>query len=108
MLALLVGIALLVVFGVRGWHQYQYAQRVASGQIQVEMLRGWMTLAYIAKLHHVPESRLREALGLPATGGEDHSLREWFKAAGIDPQLGRQRVEAVILARSNPREQPRD
>lgn len=96
--ALLLGAGMLVVFGLRGWHQYQYAQRVASGQIQVETLRGWMTLPYIAKAYGVPEARLREGLGLPAAGGEERSLRDWFEDADIAPEEGRRRIEALIVA----------
>lgn len=94
--ALAAGVVLLALFGVRSWHQYQFAQRVASGQVQVESIRGWMTLPYVARLHRVPEQRLREALGLPASGGDDRSLREWFEWAGLDPLEGRRRVEAVV------------
>lgn len=105
--AIAVGVVLLVAFGLRGWHQYQFAQRVASGQIQVETLRGWMTLPYIAQLYGVPEARLREALGVPATGGEQRSLRDWIKLAGLEPLEGRQRLEAVILqARRAPEKAP--
>lgn len=101
--AIVAGIVLLAVFGVRGWQQYQFAQRVASGQIQVESLRGWMTLPYVARVYGVPEERLRAALGVAATGGDARSLREWFEVAGLQPQDGRQRLEAVILqARDRP------
>lgn len=101
--AIVAGIVLVAVFGVRGWQQYQFAQRVASGQIQVESLRGWMTLPYVARLYGVPERRLRDALGVAASGGDERSLREWFELAGLQPQDGRQRLEAVILqARGTP------
>lgn len=105
--AMLAGLALLVGFGLRAWHQYQFAQRVASGQVQVETLRGWMTLPYVARLYGVPEARLREALGVPPTGGEDRSVREWIEIAGLDPLEGRQRLEAVVLqAREPPEPRP--
>ncbi|MGE0351156.1 hypothetical protein [Hydrogenophaga sp.] len=107
-LAVVAGLALLGLFGARAWHQYQYAQRVAAGQVRVETLRGWMTLPYIAKVYGVPESRLRETLGLPATGDEDRSLRNWLEVQGIDPVAGRARVEALILAETGRREAPGD
>ncbi len=103
-LAIVLGLALLGVFGVRVWHQGQYAERVASGQIRVETLRGWMTLPYISKLYGVPETRLREALGVPASGDEDRSLRTWLAQSGVDPILGRSRIEALILAELAKRE----
>lgn len=95
--AIAVGLVLLALFGVRAWHQYQYAQRVASGQVQVEALRGWMTLPYIARVYGIPEARLREVLGLPPAGDDERSLRSWFELKGIDPAEGRNRVEALIL-----------
>lgn len=101
-LALVAGLALVSVFGLRTWNQWQFAQRVARGEIQVETLRGWMTLPYIARLHGVPEADLRAALALPAQGDEDRSLRKWFEAAGIEPMAGRRAIEALILARSRP------
>ncbi|MCV0439558.1 MAG: tetratricopeptide repeat protein [Hydrogenophaga sp.] len=107
-LAIVAGLALLALFGARAWHQYQYAQRVAAGQIKVETLRGWMTLPYIAKVYGVPESRLRETLGLPPTGDEDRSLRSWLDLQGIDPVSGRARIEALILAETTRREAPGD
>jgi len=105
-LAIVVGLALLGLFGVRSWHQYQYAQRVASGEIRVETLRGWMTLPYIAKLYHIPEARLREALGAPANGDDERSLAKWLSVQGIDPLAGRSRIEALILAESTKRQAP--
>jgi len=99
-LALLIGLALVGVFGVRAWHQWQYTQRVARGEIQVETLRGWMTLSYISRVYGVPEGELRGALGVPAQGHDDRSLRDWFVSEGIDPLTGRQRIEALIVARA--------
>ncbi len=81
---------------------------VAAGQIKLESLRGWMTLPYIAKVYGVPESRLRETLGLPPTGDEDRSLRSWLDLQGIDPVSGRARIEALILAETIRREAPGD
>jgi hypothetical protein len=96
--AIVAGVLLLIVFGVRSWRQYQFTQRVAAGQIQVESLRGWMTLPYIARVYGVPESQLRASLGLPATGGDDRSLGTWLSLQGIDPLEGRRRIEALILS----------
>lgn len=104
--ALAVGLALVVAFGLRAWNGWQFTQRVARGEIQVETLRGWMTLPYIARVHGVPESELRAALGLPANGHETRSLLEWFKAAGIEPEAGRKVIEDLILARGQPASEP--
>lgn len=96
-LALVAGLLVTAVFAWRAWRQHEYEQRLASGQVQVETLRGWMTLPYIERAHGVPQSRMRAALGLPAQGGDERSLRDWFELQGIDPVQGRQKIEALIL-----------
>lgn len=96
-LALVAGLLVTAVFAWRAWRQHDYEQRLASGQVQVETLRGWMTLPYIERAHGVPQSRMRAALGLPAQGGDERSLRDWFELQGIDPVQGRQKIEALIL-----------
>jgi hypothetical protein len=106
MAALVLGVAVTGVFALRASHQWQYAQRVARGEIRVETLRGWMTLPYLARTYGVPEAQLRAALGLPAAGDADRSLREWFAVAGIDPVAGRRAIEDVILARQAPAREP--
>ncbi|WP_147321317.1 hypothetical protein [Rhodoferax lacus] len=88
---------LIGIFGARAYHQWDYNRKVESGEIRVESLRGWMTLAYIAHTYKVPEADIRQALGLPASGNVDRSLRVWFKEAGIDPIVGRQKLEAELL-----------
>jgi hypothetical protein len=102
LLVLVAGLVLTLVFVWRGWRQWEYQQRLVDGQVQVEALRGWMTLPYIERAHGLPQSAVREALGLPAQGGDDRSLHEWFEIRGIDPMEGRNRVEALILDRSDP------
>lgn len=94
---LVAGLGLTGVFGVRAYHQWDYARRVESGEIRVESLRGWMTLAYIARTYQVPEADIRKALGLPDSGFADRSLRVWFNEAGIDPTVGRQKLESVLI-----------
>lgn len=99
-LALIVaGLVLSGFFGLRTWRQYEYTQRVARGEVQVESLRGWMTLPYIERVYGVPQADLRTALGLPASGFEDRSLREWLNVQGADPQAGRRTIEDLILKR---------
>lgn len=97
LMALVFGAALLVFFGTRAWHQWVYAQRVDRGEVQVQSLRGWMTLSYIARVYHIPEAELRTALGAPLTGFEQRSLKDWLDQSGTDSVEGRRRVEALIL-----------
>lgn len=94
----LAGLVAVGLFSVRAWHQWSYTQRLQSGAVQVESLRGWMTLDYIEKAYGVPQARVREVLGLPASGHDERSLREWLDASGRDPEAGRRQVEALILS----------
>lgn len=103
---LVVGLLLMSVFAWRAWRQHDYQTRLAAGEIQVENLRGWMTLSYIERVHGVPEERVREVLGLPASGGDDLSLHDWFGAQGIEPLEGRKKVEALILERRSALQEP--
>jgi len=100
LMALVLGALLVTFFGARAWHQWTYAQRVASGEVHVQTLRGWMTLSYIARVYHVPEAELRAALGAPSTGFDERSLKDWLAQSGTDPVEGRRRVEALILQAS--------
>lgn len=102
LVAVLVGIALVGFFGWRAWKQVQFNQRVANGEVQVETLRGWMTLAYIERVYGVPQVKLRQALGLPATGFDDRSVRDWSKQAGVDPDSTRRIIEQLILEHTPP------
>lgn len=104
--ALVVGVLLMSVFAWRAWRQHAYQTRLATGEIQVENLRGWMTLSYIERVHGVPETQVREVLGLPASGGDDLSLHDWFGSQGIDPLEGRKKVEALILQRRSAAQEP--
>lgn len=92
-----VGVALIAVFGLRSYNGMQFSRKLEQGEIQLEMLRGWMTLPYIAKTHGVSEGILRDAIGIAATGHDERSLHQWLKAAGIEATAGRAAIEAAIL-----------
>lgn len=100
--AVLVGMTLVVGFGWRAWKQVQFNQRVASGEIKVETLRGWMTLTYIEQVYGVPQAELRQALGLPATGFENRSVHDWGEEAHLDPVASRHIIEGLILKHAPP------
>ncbi|WP_210547228.1 hypothetical protein [Rhodoferax sp. PAMC 29310] len=101
-LAVVVGLALSSIFGYRAIRIFDYHQRVARGEIQVESLRGWMTLPYVAQRYKVPEPALRDALGLPPTGHDERNLSDWFRAEQIEPGAGRKIIESLILSRPKP------
>lgn len=106
LLAVAIGVMLIAAFALRAWHQLAFDARVQRGEVQVETLRGWMTLPYIARIHGVPEAELRRALGAPATGDEQRSLRSWIDASGRDPMAVRREVEVLIRARRTSEAQP--
>jgi hypothetical protein len=97
---MVLGAVLVGFFGLRAWHHVEYHARVARGEVQVETLRGWMTLAYIERVYGVPEVELRQALGLPATGFDDRSVHDWSEAAHLDPVASRHTIEKLILKHS--------
>lgn len=101
-LAVLLGVALVMGFGWRTWKQIQFSQRVARGEVQVQTLRGWMTLPYIERVYGVPQSELRQALGLPASGFDDRSVRDWSREARLDPEATRRTIEKLILEHAPP------
>lgn len=102
LLALALGLVLVVSFGWRAWRHFDFQQRVDRGEVQVETLRGWMTLTYIERVFGVPQTELRQALGLPATGFEHRSIRDWGKEAGLDPDAARHTIERLILEHAPP------
>ena len=80
-LALIAGLSLVVFFAFKAWHQWSLNQRISSGVVQVESLRGWMTLPYIEKTYGVRQAEIRIALGLPESGFEERSLKDWLEIA---------------------------
>ena len=45
----------------------------------------------------VRQAEIRIALGLPESGFEERSLKDWLEITNQDPVLGRRKVEALIL-----------
>jgi hypothetical protein len=45
-------------------------------ETDVELIRPWMTIPFIAKMYHVPPPVLYEALGISARGNQDKSLTQ--------------------------------
>ena len=105
-LALIAGLGLVIFFAFKTWHQWTLGQRINSGEVQVETLRGWMTLPYIEKTYGVRQAEIRTALGLPESGFEERSLKDWLEITNQDPVLGRRKVEALILQAKSKRSTP--
>jgi hypothetical protein len=45
-------------------------------ETDVELIRGWMTIPYIARMYDVPSGMLYEALEIPPHGHEEQNLRQ--------------------------------
>jgi hypothetical protein len=73
---IVVGLLLIIWFGMRSAVSAIRVWRTGlqPGVTDVEALRGWMTIPYIARAFGVPEEYLFEALGIPVGGNRRKSL----------------------------------
>lgn len=72
---IILGLALICFFGLRLVRSHGHLQRdLRPGVTDVELVRGWMTVPYVAKAYHVPEDYIFEQLGIPPQGNKDKSL----------------------------------
>jgi hypothetical protein len=75
---ILLGLLLIGFFGLRAVRSYVRLQQTGlePGVTDVEAIRGWMTIPYIATAYNVPEAYIFSQLKLPAEGNQDKSLAE--------------------------------
>lgn len=81
---ILAGILFSGFFGFRAFHAYKNFNGMPPpphgkpGKIEtdVEMIRGWMTIPFIAELYNVPETALYESLDIVAIDNKEKSLKE--------------------------------
>jgi hypothetical protein len=94
-----VGVGLVGFFGLRAFRAYTRLQpdAPATGLRDVEAIRGWMTLPYIARAYGVPEDALFAALALPKTGNTRLSIKQLVAKYHRDPQATRQTIQQVLL-----------
>ena len=73
---IVLGLILVGFFGVRAVVSFIRIQQTGlqPGVTDVEAIRGWMTIPYIATAYGVPEEHLFERIGIPAEGNRDKSL----------------------------------
>jgi hypothetical protein len=95
----IVGLGLVGFFGTRAYRAYSRLQPagLAAGTSDVEALRGWMTLPYIARAYGVPEDALFAALGIPKAGNQQLSVRQLVAKYDRDPLATRQAIQQVLL-----------
>lgn len=94
-----VGLGLVGFFGLRAYRAYTRFQpnAPANGLHDVEAIRGWMTLPYIARAYGVPEDSLFAALALPKAENVHLSVKQLVAKYDRDPQATRQTLQHVLL-----------
>jgi hypothetical protein len=95
----MVGAALVALFGLRAYHAYDRFQQSAltAGTTDIEAIRGWMTLPYMARAYGVPEDALFAALDIPKSGNERLSVKRLVTKYRRDPMATRQAIQQVLL-----------
>jgi len=96
---LIAGAALVGFFGLRAYRAYSRFQPDAlpAGMTDVEAIRGWVTLPYIAHAYGVPEDALFEALAIPKAGNTHLSIKQLVAKYERDPLATRQTLQQVLL-----------
>jgi hypothetical protein len=105
------GVIIVGLFGLRTlrllreFREHRPPPPFASEPVEtdVELIRDWMTIPFVAKMYHVRPHILFEALGIPERGNRDKSLRqlneEYFpEAQGIVEE----KIKAVVLENMPP------
>ena len=74
---ILIGFGLTAFYGVRVLRSYRQLHRMPlqPGVTDVNLVRTWMTIPYIARAYRVPEDVLWQGLGIPREGNRYKSLR---------------------------------
>lgn len=95
---IIVGVILIGVFGFRAVRSYIRLERMRlkPGTTDVEAIRGWMTIPYIARAYGVPRDYIFQRLNIPHEGNQDESLYHLQRAYDFDEQGAI--VEAVKTA----------
>lgn len=96
---MLVGLAIVGLFGARAYRAYaRFQQPAPAGSLDdVADIRGWMTLPYIARAYRVPEDALYQALAIPKQGNERLSVKQIVAKYGRDPQATRLLLQQTVL-----------
>ena len=73
---IIIGLILIGVFGFRAVRSYIRLERMGlqPGVTDVEAIRGWMTIPYIAKAYGVPQEYIFQRLNIPPEENQDQSL----------------------------------
>lgn len=96
---IIIGLGLVLFFGGRAYRDYRRLQQrgLSPGVTDVEAIRGWMTLPYIAHAYGVPEALLFEELDMPQAGNEKLSIKQLANKYDREPTEVREAIQEVIL-----------
>jgi hypothetical protein len=85
-LLVVAGLLLVLLFGVRSVRSYLHLQQIAQASRGGDMIlvRGWMTVPYLATAYGVPARPLFEVLGIEPGDGRAKTLRELAADAALD------------------------
>ena len=111
---IVIGVLIVGFFGIRTLHAFREFRghrppppfapvNAQQAETDVELIRDWMTIPYIARMYQVPPPMLFDAVGVSHKGNEEKSLKqlndEYFPAeAGIVME----KVKAAVLANQPP------
>ena len=78
---ILLGLVFTFFFGIRAFHAFKKFdghRPPPPGKVEtdVELIRDWMTVSFIAKMYHVHEKDIYDALEISPLGNHDKSLRD--------------------------------
>lgn len=95
---IVLGLVLVLFFGFRAVRSYIRIHQTGlhPGVTNVEAIRGWMTIPYIAKAYHVPPNYLFEKVGIPPTGNQDKSLGQLNREYNLEPMAVLNTVKDAI------------
>lgn len=73
---IVLGVILILFFGFRAARSYLRIQQTGlqPGVSDVELIRGWMTVPYIAAAYGVPEAYIFTQIGIPQPDNQNKSL----------------------------------
>ena len=96
---IIIGLGLIGFFGMRAYRAYTRFRpaELVVATTDVEAMRGWMTVPYIARAYGVPEEALFAALAIPKEGNRRLSVKQLVAKYGRDPLATRQAIQQVIL-----------
>lgn len=110
---IVLGLFLTLFFGVRAIRSYLriWQTGLQPGVTDVEAIRGWMTIPYIARAYGVPEEIIFERLNIPPEGNRSRSLAQLNRLyapgeRGRIVEAVKQAVKAYLDEHSSPGDSP--